>query len=75
MSNDRPISLLPVLSKVFENLIYSKLFSLIKKHIILSSTQYGFRPNIYPNLAVLDVVSSCYHNISKNQFVGLIMLI
>ena len=74
MSNYRPISLLPVLSKVFENLIYNRIFSFLKKHNILSSTQYGFRPNISPELAVLDVVSSCYHNISKNQFVGLIML-
>ena len=74
MSNYRPISLLPVLSKVFEKLIYNKIFSFLKKHNILSSTQYGFRANISPALAVLDVVSSCYHNISKNQFVGLIML-
>ena len=56
MSNYRPISLLPVLSKVFEKFIYSRIFSFIKKHNILSSTQYGFRPNISPELAVVDVV-------------------
>ena len=75
MSNYRPISLLPVSSKVglFEKLIYSRIFHSLKKHNIVSSTQYGFCPNISPELAVLDVVSSC-NRISKNQFVGLIML-
>lgn len=41
----RPISLIPVLSKVFEKVIYNNLYNYIEKHNILSKEQMGFRKN------------------------------
>jgi len=43
VSNYRPISILPVLSKVIESLVYNRLIEFFTKHNILSSSQYGFR--------------------------------
>ena len=56
MSKYRPILLLPILSKVqyLKNESIVKFFSFIEKHNILSSTQYSFRANIFPELAVLQ---------------------
>ena len=43
--NYRPISLLSVYNRVFENLINIRLSSFIYKHDILYKSQYGFRKN------------------------------
>ena len=41
--NYRPISLLPIISKVFESLIKSALVSHLESHGLFSDKQYGFR--------------------------------
>ncbi len=43
LSNYRPISLLPVLSKVLEKTVYLKLAKFLEMHNILFESQYGFR--------------------------------
>jgi hypothetical protein len=40
-SNCRPISLLPVFSKIFEKVIYKKLFDHMNNNVILNEHQYG----------------------------------
>ena len=42
-SNYRPISLLSPISKIFERLIYSRIYSYIEKFDLLSDNQFGFR--------------------------------
>ena len=71
VNNYRPIS---VLSKIFEKVLHKRITTFVEKHSILSSTQYGFRTNYSPEHAVLNVVSTCYNNISNKQYTGLIML-
>jgi hypothetical protein len=41
-SNYRPISLSPVFSKIFEKVVYKRLFDHINKNAILNEYQYGF---------------------------------
>ncbi len=43
LTNYRPISLLPNISKILEKVVYGRLNSFLSKHDILSSDQYGFR--------------------------------
>ena len=74
LNNYRPISLVPIIAKVFEKLLYDRVESFIEKHNILSTTQYGFRSNFSPEHTVLDVVSSCFDNIKDGHQTGLIML-
>jgi len=48
----RSISILPTLSKVFEKVIYSRLYSFVTSSCILSPQQYGFRTNHSTELAI-----------------------
>ena len=43
-ANYRPLSLLTSLSKVFEKIIYGRLFDYIDKFELFYPKQYGFRP-------------------------------
>ena len=42
-SNYRPISLLSPISKIFERIIYSRIYSYIEKFHLLNDNQFGFR--------------------------------
>ena len=42
-NNYRPISLLPIFSKMFEKLIYSRMYSFLEKNNLLQDKQFGFR--------------------------------
>ena len=45
-NNYRPVSLFSQFSKVLEKLFDSRLHAFIYKNNLLSSSQYGFRPNL-----------------------------
>ena len=53
--NYRPISLLPVISKVLEKIIYNATVSHLDAHDILYSRQYGFRRNHSTSDAILNL--------------------
>ena len=42
-TNHRPISLLPTIGKIFEELIYKRLVQFLDRYDILSDKQFGFR--------------------------------
>ena len=42
--NYRPVSLLPVLSKVLESIVASTVTEHLEKHHLLCARQFGFRP-------------------------------
>ena len=42
-SNYRPISVLPIFSKVFEKVLYKRLINYFNKYQVLFHNQYGFR--------------------------------
>ena len=44
VKNYRPISLLPVFSKIFERLIYNAMFKHFLYNNLISSNQSGFKP-------------------------------
>ena len=44
ISNYRPISLLPVCSKIFEKIIFNNLYSYLVTNNLISANQSGFRP-------------------------------
>ena len=54
---DRPISLLPAFSKLFEKIMYNILLSFFNDNAILYNHQYGFRPKhstIHPIIHLLN---------------------
>jgi len=58
----RPISILPTLSKVFEKVIYSRLYSVVTSNCILSPQQYGFRTNLSAELAISAIYDDMFCN-------------
>ena len=56
MDNYRPISVLPVVSKVLERVVHHQLHSFLSKHKLLSPFQCGFRRN---HSTVLNLPLNC----------------
>lgn len=67
MDSYRPISILSVISKIAEKVVYHQLFSYLDANILLSSCQSGFRKNFYTETAVTFFVN----NIRRNMDNGL----
>ena len=65
--NYRPISLLPIIAKVFDKIINDQLMAHLIKHNIISPTQYAFRPNSSTTLALQTIID----NLHKNKLKGM----
>ena len=52
MTNYRPISLLSQFNKIFEKLLYTRIYSYLTRFNLLSDHQFGFRKNCSPMLAI-----------------------
>src|SRR5271156_5063928 len=59
-SNYRPISLLSIINKLLEKVVYKRLNSFFDKHHILYDHQFGFRKNHSTVLTVLETIDMCY---------------
>ena len=66
--NYRPISLLPIFSKIIERLVYNKLFDFLVRYQILFDSQYGFRAGHSTLHATLDFTKMIENAIEKNDF-------
>ena len=61
-SEYRPISVLPVLSKLFEKVVYHRVYSYLTEHNLIDKRQYGFRENHSKELAITTI----YDELLKN---------
>lgn len=68
-SNYRPISVLPVISKVLEKILYSRLDAYLASINFISSRQYGFRPQSNTLSATVDLVTKIKYNIDQKKIV------
>ena len=66
-SNYRPISLLPIIGKLFEKIIHSRFTSFIKKYNILFKRQYGFQNGKSTEQAHIDIQNSILNAIEKKE--------
>jgi potassium voltage-gated channel Eag-related subfamily H protein 8 len=57
-SNYRPISVLPVFSKILERVVYERLLNYLNKYNILLNNQYGFRKNHSTSLALIHLLDT-----------------
>jgi len=64
-SNYRPISILPEINKVFEKLLYSRLYCYVETNELLSPSQYGFREGTSTELAINEVYKYYLHNLDQ----------
>ena len=67
MSHYRPISILPVLSKIIESVMHSQLMHYFSENKLFSTQQYGFRPNRSTKLAALELMDRNIDNMNKSR--------
>ena len=66
IKNYRPISILPVISKIVEYVMNSQLMHYFTSNKLFSSQQYGFRANRSTELAALGLMDRNINNMNKN---------
>ena len=67
LSNYRPISVLPVFSKVFEKVAYTQLYDYLETNSILHKQQYGFRAKKSTTQAILNFLQYLYKQIDSGN--------
>ena len=65
MNNYRPISILPILGKIFERIVYIQLYYFLEKFKLLHHNQYGFRKNRSTIQAIMDQLEFVYNNLDQ----------
>ena len=74
LTNYRPISVLPVLSKLLEQLIYKRLSNFLDKNKIIYDHQFGFQKKKSTSTAVLDIYSKLIDSIEQKKNLMLVFL-
>ena len=69
ISNYRPISILPSISKVLEKIVYNRLINFVNTHQILNLNQYGFRKNHSTDLALVQIYDKITNAIANKEHV------
>lgn len=67
IGNYRPISLVTVLTKIFENIVKERVSSFLKKHKILSDSQFGFREGKCTEDAITLLVTEIQNAINTDH--------
>ena len=62
MENYRPISVISIVSKIMEKLIYNQLYDYLINSNILSNSQHGVRPCHSTTTALLDITNRWYQS-------------
>ena len=67
--NYRPISLLSVLRKIYEKLIYIRIYSYLDNNNLIYNKQFGFRSNYSTNHAILSITEHILGLLGTGRYV------
>ena len=68
VSNYRPVSVLPIISKLLEKLMLKRLTSFMEKNKIIYEHQFGFQKNRSTTLAVVDLYTKIVNTLDKGNY-------
>ncbi len=68
LGNYRPISILPIFSKILEKLMNARMVKFLNQNGIIFEHQYGFQENKSTSLAILDLQSELINNIENKLY-------
>ena len=74
ISNYRPISVLPVIAKVYESLVHKQLYSYLTTNAILHPCQSGFRPGHSTQDVLLKTVDDWRIALDRGEYVGAVLI-
>ena len=72
--NYRPISVLPILSKVLERAVHSQIMEYLESHGLLSKNQFGYRKKRSTELATTLFLDNIRRKIDKGKLVGALFI-
>lgn len=67
LNNYRPITLIPVMSKIFERIMYDKIYHFLSTYKLLISEQYGFRKGNSTTHACFDLIRQVLDNMNEGM--------
>ena len=73
-SNYRPISVLSVISRLFEKLVFGRLYSYLDRNKVIFCKQSGFR-SLHSVLTCLRCTNDWYMNIDRGEYTAALLLI
>ena len=73
-NNYRPISLLPIVSKLIERIAFNQLYAFLMRHDLLADAQSGFRPCHSTLTALLDINNDWFSNMDNGLLNGVLFL-
>jgi hypothetical protein len=74
LNNYRPISILPLVSKVFEKIVFKQLYNYIMTNQLLLKDQFGFRPGHSTATCLISQINEWLQNIDNGQVNGIIQV-
>ena len=66
-NNYRPITTLPVLSKLFEKLLHSRMYSFAPEYNLIVPFQYGFQSGLNTSGALLEYANEAYKTFNNRE--------
>ena len=73
-SNYRPISVLPILSKMLERLVHNRVYGYITSMNMLNKCQAGFRKRNSTGTCLIKVLNETYSNMDSGRLTGVLFL-
>ena len=74
LSNYRPISLLPCMSKLLEKCLNNRIMNYLEKNKLLNEHQFGFRKNLCTDDAIMNVTSKIIKELdTSNKCLGIFL--
>ena len=74
VNNYRPISVLPVLSKIIERHVHDHLSEYLNVHDLIYKNQSGFRKQYSTETALAYIVDTLRFNLDKNHINGMVLV-
>ena len=72
--NYRPISILPIISKIFEKEVFDQLYEHLSQNLLLSKYQSGFRPKHSTMSALIQMCDKWLENMDNGMLNGVVFL-
>lgn len=69
VQNYRPISILPIFSKIIEKVVHHQLYCYLQRNNLLSKSQFGFRKKLSTSDAITDMTQHVYDSLDKGYTV------
>ena len=74
VNNYRPISVISIVAKVFERIVYNQLYAYLEEHSIICKCQSGFRSTHSTVTALLEATDTWAYNIDRGKINAVVFL-